>query len=420
MLEVRGLRGLRFNPEKVGGLGQVVTPPYDVISPAERQLLAETSPYNMAHLLLPEASRPDESPYDDAARRFRHWQEEGVLQRDETESVYLLEQRFHDLEGRPTVRRGFYAVARVPEAGEKTVLGHERTFDKPVADRLALTAATRANLGAVFALYADPEGQLQGMLRAMDDQPPLGEARTIDGVVQRIWRTPFQEELGRFFRDKTLYIADGHHRFQTAQAYRDQRRAAGGDTGPGPHDYDYVLMAFVAFEDAGLKIYPPHRVAPPLPGLDVEAFLTALAPWFEVIPVEEDVLQRLEQENAACAFGLCIHGRGPLLLRLKEIDRVAFLGEEHGPAWRDLDVAVLHRGIFEGILGQDAAAVYGYEKDAETAIEEARSGRASMTFLMRPAKPEQIRACAEAGERMPQKATYFFPKIASGLVIHTL
>lgn len=420
MLEVRGLRGLRFNPEKTGGLGQVVTPPYDVISPAERQLLVETSPYNMAHLLLPEARRPEESPYEHAAALFQQWQQEGVLRRDDMESVYLLEQHFQDLDGRPTVRRGFYAVTRVPEPGEKTVLGHERTFDKPVEDRLALTAATRANLGAVFALYADPEGQLQGVLRAMDEQPPLGEARTIDGVLQRIWRVPYQEELGRFFRGKTLYIADGHHRFQTAQAYRDQRRAEGAPAGPGPHDYEYVLMAFVAFEDPGLKIYPPHRVVPPLPGFDAETFLTALASWFEVIPVEKDVLERLNEDSAACAFGLCIHGHGAYLLRLKEIDRAAFLGEDHGPAWRDLDVAVLHRGILEGILGQEAAAVYGYEKDAENALEEARSGRAAMAFLMRPARPGQIRACAEAGERMPQKATYFFPKIASGLVIHTL
>lgn len=420
MLEVRGLRGLRYEPEKAGGLGQVVTPPYDVISPAERQSLAETSPYNMVHLLLPEASRPDESPYENAANRLRNWQKEGVLVRDEHESIYLLEQRFQDLEGRPTVRRGFYAVTRIPEAGEKTVLGHERTFDKPVADRLALTEATQANLGAVFVLYADPDRLLAPMLSTMDERPPHGEARTIDGVLQRVWRIPYDEGLRAFFRDKTLYIADGHHRFQTAQAYRDQRRAADDSGVPGPHDYEYVLMAFVAFEDAGLKIYPPHRVVPPLPGLDVDAFIRDLQDWFEVIPMDQGVRERVEKDPAGCVFGLCVHGRGSYLLRLKDIDRVALLGDEHGPAWRDLDVAVLHKGILEGILKQEPAAVYAYEKDADVAIGEAHSGRASMCFLMRPARPEQIRACAEAGERMPQKATYFFPKIPSGMVIHTL
>ena len=300
------------------------------------------------------------------------------------------------------------------------MLGHERTFDKPVADRLALTEATRTNLGAVFVLYADPEGKLQRILRTMDDHPPLGEARTIDGVLQRVWRVPFEEELGAFFHDQTLYIADGHHRFQTAQAYRDARRAAGDATGPGPHDYEYVLMAFVAFEDPGLKIYPPHRVIPDVPGLDVDAFLASLAEWFDIVPAGENVRESLEKDDAACAFGLCLPGRDALLLRLKDIDRINLLGDEHGPAWRDLDVAVLHKGILEGLLGLDPAAVHRYEKDFATAVKEARSGRASMTFLMRPARAEQIRACAEAGERMPQKATYFFPKIASGLVMHTL
>ncbi len=417
MLEIRGMRGLRYNAEKVGGLGQVVTPPYDVISPEERAALAETSPYNMVHLLLP-TGKNGGSPYEDAAERLRSWQDEGVLFQDDAESLYLVEQSFNAPDGRPYVRRGFFAATRIPEDDEDVVLGHERTFDKPVEDRLALTEATQANLGAVFVLYSDVEGVLHRLFQEAENRAPEGEARTIDGVVQRVWRVPYTEDVGAFFRDKRLYIADGHHRFLTAKMYRDRMRAAGH--APGPHPWEYVMMAFVAFEDPGLNVYPTHRVVPPLDNFDPAAFLRDLAEWFEVTPIPEGIAERVAADSGSCTFGLVLRGHGTYLLQLRDIDRTALLGDDHGPAWRDLDVAVLHRGIFERILGLPAGHRYTYEKEAANAIEAIERGIGSMAFLMRAPSAAQVRACAEAAERMPQKATYFFPKIASGLVMHKI
>lgn len=417
MLEVRGLRAWRFDEKKTGGLDKVVTPPYDVIGPGERDALAETSPYNMVHLILPRA-HGGRSPYEDAGRRFRDWTAQGILVQDRQDSLYLLEQHFNDLDGKPCVRRGFFGLVRIPEPGEQTILGHERTFDKPVADRLALTEATKANLGVVFSLYGDPERRLAGLFTEAGARPPDGEARTIDGVRQRAWRVPYREDVTAFFRDKTLYIADGHHRFLTAQTYRDRMRAQGH--GPGPHAWEFVLMAFIAFEDAGLKIYPPHRVVPLLENIDPGAFLAALETWFEVTPVEEGLRDAVANDTGPCTIGLALHRRGNYLLRLRDEDRTALLGDDRAPAWRNLDVAVLHRGILEKILALPPETEFQYQKDADLALHAVRKGAASMAFILRATKPEQIRACAGAGERMPQKATYFFPKVPSGLVIHRL
>lgn len=419
MLEVRGFRGLTFDTGKVGTQDDVITPPYDVISPEERRNLAARSPYSMVHLILPQDDG-GRSRYICAAERMRSWLDEGVLVRDPAPFYYLLRQTFVDLHGNRQIRRGFYGVVRLPEAGERHILGHERTFDKPVEDRLRLTEATQANLGAVFGLYSDPEGALSDFLGEMDRRPPEGTAKTIDGVQQEFWRTAPDEVVTRFFRDKVIYIADGHHRFRTACVYRDAMRAVQKSDTPQP--WDFALMGFVAFEDPGLKIYPPHRVVAPPPGFDAEAFLTSLKPWFEVTPVgtSEGLPDLVEATPGECVIGLVLPEKGAYMLSLRDIDRTQLLGTDRGPAWRDLDVAVLHRGLLEGLLGFEEGAEFIYEKNAERALAEAKSENPSLVFILRATRAAQICACAEAGEPMPQKSTYFFPKLPSGVVIHRL
>ncbi len=230
---------------------------------------------------------------------------------------------------------------------------------------------------------------------------------------------PDDPRVGEFLRDKTLYIADGHHRFQTARTYRDRMRAA--NPGAGPQPYDFVMMGFVAFEDPGLKIYPPHRVLAAPDGFDAARFLQALEAWFEVAPLRaEDALpERVEAAPEGCVIGLALP-EGAYLLTLRDIDRAAFLGSDRAPAWRELDVAVLHRGVIERILGLPADAQFSYEKNARAAVEAVAGGEAGLAFLLRATRAEQIRACAEAGEPMPQKSTYFFPKLPSGGVLYRL
>lgn len=417
MLSVHPFRGFRYDPAKVGNLDQCITPPYDVISPEERARLAASSPYNLVHLILPEAAR-GEDKYAAAGMLIEEWIAAGVLVQDPAPVYTLLRQTFTGLDGQRHVRRGFLAITRLPEHGEHYVLGHERTFDKPVADRLRLTQETRANLGPVFVLYSDPAGNLAPFLAQMEQRPAEYRATTIDGTLQEFWRVPPDTRVNAHLCGKTLYIADGHHRFQTACVYRDEMRRQFPHAKNPP--WDYALMGFVALEDPGLAIYPTHRLAPEPEGFSAPRTLDALKEWFEVRAVPHDsIVEALETAPGKCVIAL-VTDNGAWLLTLQEHDRERLLGTDRGPAWRDLDVAVLHRGILERILGFPEGFAFAYEKSAERAVEAVRRGEAGLAFLLRPTKASQICACAEAGERMPQKSTYFFPKLPSGGVIYRL
>lgn len=417
MLEVKGFQAVRYNAAKVGLLDYVITPPYDVISPTERRDLAKLSPYNLVHLILPE-EREFMTRYQSAADYYRTWLAHGILKQDDAPSYYLLRQTFTDTRGEKRVRKGFLGISKLPEPGERYVLGHERTFSRPIQDRLSLTEATKANLGPVFALYTDPQGALQGFLSQMDTREPDGVAHTIDNVRQEIWRVPATPEVNEFLQGKTLYIADGHHRFQTAVTYRDNLRKKFPNA--GEQAYDWVLMGFVALEDEGLEVYPTHRLVQKPAGFSEEKFLDALKPWFDIAPAGADLPAALESAPGATVIGLAVQGGGEYLLTLKDIDRAEFLGTDRGPAWRDLDVAVLHRGILEKILQFPEGAQFEYEKQATKAVAAARNGEAGLVFVLRATRRDQICACAEAAEPMPQKSTYFFPKLPSGAAINPL
>lgn len=417
MLEVKGFRGVRYNPAKVGLLDYVITPPYDVITPEERRDLATLSPFNLVHLILPE-EREFMTRYESAADYYRTWLAHGVLLKDDAPSYYLLRQHFVDVNGVKRVREGFLGAAKLPEPGERYILGHERTFSKPVEDRLRLTAATKANLGPVFGLYSDPAGALKPFLAQMDTRDPDGVAHTIDGVRQELWRVEESPAVAAFLQGKTIYIADGHHRFQTACTYRDEQRKAHPKPGVQPHDF--VLMGFVALENEGLEIYPTHRLLQKPVDFSEKAFLDAVAPYFDVQPAGRDLVEALDAAPGGCVIGVAISGGGEYLLTLKDIDRVELLGDDRAAAWRDLDVAVLHRGIIERILKYPEGAEFAYEKQATKALAAARGGKAGIAFLLRATRKDQICACADAGEPMPQKSTYFFPKLPSGAAINSL
>lgn len=418
MLEIRGFRGFRFDPASVGSLDSVITPPYDVISPEQRDTLAGRSPFSMAHLILPE-DEPESGldRYQAAARRFEAWIAGGILRQDPQESLYLLRQTFRDERGAEHVRRGFLGVARIPEPGERLILGHERTFERTVDDRLRLTHATRANLGPVFALYADPEQRIRRVLDKAGQRPPDMTAKTLDGVKQEVWRVDADSFVTEFFRGKRLYIADGHHRYRTACVYRDRMRA--NQRGEGPHPYDYVMMGFVSLNDPGLIIYPTHRLLAMPRAFDPAKFFNTLGWWFDIEPVE-GALDRRVDRTPGCAIGVAFYGGGQFVLRLRKGAREDLLGGVRSPAWRALDVAVLHAGVVERAIGLGDELAFAYERDGQQAIRQVREGKFGMAFIMKAATADQIRACAEAGENMPHKSTYFFPKLPTGAAIHRL
>lgn len=415
MLTVRAFQGYRFNTELVRNFDDVITPPFDVITPEQRALLATRSQDNMVHLILPEA-RGEGDKYAAAARDLKRRIDTYVLIQDDAPSIYELEQTFRDIDGREHKRHAFYALTKLPERGEETVLGHERTFAYKIQDRLALTRATRAYFGAIFVMYNDEKEALSFIRDSACGVPPLVESHTIDGVIQRMWRIDDDPRLTSFFRDKTLYIADGHHRYATALAYRDEMRER-NDGAPGP--YDYAMMGFVSFQDPGLLVYPAHRVCDGPEGMSFDALRSRLNKYFDIVPANGDLAQRVRFEPG-CVFGLAARNAGHHLLRLRDVDRADWLGSDHGPAWRDLDVAVLHRGVLEQLVGLPEGAELIYEPDAQKAVAYADRGERGLAFLTKPATPQQIRACADAGEYMPQKATYLYPKLPTGPVIYRM
>jgi uncharacterized protein (DUF1015 family) len=416
MLEVKGFRGLRYNPRTAGSLDLAVTPPYDVITPEQRAHLLAQNPCSIVRLVLPE-QEAGLSKYEVAARDFHQWIDREILVQDKEDSIYVLQQAFSDEKGRALTRHGFLAVARLPEKGERYVLGHEQTFSGVIDDRFHLTTATRAHLEVIFVLYDDPANEIGAFLDQAKGRTPDLEANSIDGVRQQVWRVPEAGFPADFFREKTLYIADGHHRFGMACAYRDAMRQKEGATGPRP--YDYVLMGFVAMQDPGLCIFPTHRLMKQPQGFDAAGFLKALEPWFDVARVENDLPARVDNA-AGCAIGMAINGTGGFLLTLHEPRREELLRTQRGAAWRDLDVAVLHKGILERVMGAGPETEFSYERSALSALSAVERGDFDIAFILKATRAGQIRACAEAGENMPHKSTYFFPKMPSGAVIYPM
>jgi len=415
MAEVRGFRGVRYNPEVIANFDDVVTPPFDVISESDRATLAAKSPHNYVHFILPEA-KDGATKYEVGAQTLQAWLQDEVVVRDDEPSFYLLEQRFAGLDGKQRVRHGFFGVIRLPEDGDESVLGHERTFEAKFQDRLKLTTAAQANPGAVFLLYDDPSNELSDFLGQMKNREADVRAHTIDGVDVRVWRVADDPAVHTFFQDRTLYIADGHHRFRTACAYRDQMRAKGAPDG-GPHEY--AFMGFVAGDDPGFMICPAHRLLTPPDGFEMKVFLDALSKWFDVEVVNDDVAGRVES-SSGCAIGVVPTSGDSYLLTLKGVDRTEMLGTDHGEAWRALDVSVLHRAILEKTMGLDENAMLIYEHDAKKALKRVANGEAGMVFLLKGVTPNQLFACADSGEFMPQKSTYIFPKLPSGTVFNRL
>jgi len=374
----------------------------------------QNAAHNMVHLILPEAEN-GVSRYEVAGHRLDAWLEEGILKQDADDYFYVIEQTFLDPAGVEHVRRGFFGAAKLPEPEEHYVLGHEQTFADTFSDRLCLTESTRANLGPVFVLYPDPENQMAAFLDQIDGREPDGVAHTIDKVTQRMWRVPADKSVTDFFRDRRLYIADGHHRFGTACAYRDVMRERGN--GPGPHDY--IMLGFVSISDPGLFVYATHRLMTKPEGFDVLAFRDNLLRWFDVHRAGTGLAEAVEAEEG-CAIGIAIEDGGHYLVKLRDVDRTQILGADRAPAWRDLDVAILHRGIIEGAMGLPPNTHFTYERDAAKAIDAVDRGEFGMAFILKATRTEQIQACAEAGEAMPHKSTYFYPKLPTGMVIHRL
>jgi len=417
MADVEPLRALHYNLDRTGGLQDVVAPPYDVIDAEERADLEASSPYNVVRIDLPIGV----DPYDNAARLLSAWREENVIVRDEQPALWALEQAYAGPDGQARTRTGFLARVRVEDYGPGRIRPHERTHPGPKEDRLRLTRATKANLSPIFSLFNDPDGTAAKALgHATTGTEPWGQAIDDDGTVNRMWRIEDPATIAAVhdaLEDAELLIADGHHRYETARVYAEQ---IGGE---GPHRY--VLMCLVALEDPGLTVFPTHRLLRDLRPDQHETLANAIRRDFDV--------HRLDStDELAPAYGQPVrlgyidaHFRQPWMLTLKDQAIADAALSDHAEPYRRLDTAVLEALILKGALGMtdddiDHLAGLGYARDFDHALELVEDGDYDAAFFVAPTPIEQVRAVAAAGESMPPKSTYFFPKVPTGLLFNPL
>jgi uncharacterized protein (DUF1015 family) len=431
MAEIAPLRALRYARDP---LPDVLAPPYDVIGPEEREELGARSTHNIVHLDLPAGE--GDAKYANAARLLRQWIEDGVLARDRTPALFRYEQDFDPPDGGARItRRGFFALVRAEPYEKRSVLPHERTLSGPKEDRYKLFVATRAALSPVFLLYTDPSGAIR---EALDRAGPGDELRTRDGIVHRLARLEDPETVKRAvgaLASRPLLIADGHHRYETTVRYAktidDERAARGQPARPrGSHHY---AMAFLAdASDPGLVVFPTHRIVRSLAGFDYERMIEKARATFDVAPLPEGDAAAITGALAEAGLrgptvaALAPDGRGHLLTLRADLDVDAHpvLGARP-PVLRRADVVVLHAALIEAVLGITAEAQakethLRYVKSTADAIARIRRSEGDVLFLMNPTPVDVVRRACEAGEVMPQKSTYFYPKVPTGLFVHVL
>jgi uncharacterized protein (DUF1015 family) len=429
MADVQPLQAIRYDTAVAGPLPDLTAPPYDVISPAGRAALLNRSPCNVVAIDLPamdaegrlkaDPSPTPTDPYQAAGALFASWQSTGVLSRDPTPALWAHTQEYTGPDGIARTRRGFFCKVRIEDYGEGRVRPHERTHPGPKADRLRLMRATKANLSPIFSLYSDPSHDAWDALAPAGDQPPDGEVTDTEGTIHRIWRNADPETIAavqKTLRASELLIADGHHRYETAQTYAQE---VGGE---GPHRY--VMMCLVALEDPGLTVFPTHRLLSGLTEPRRQALTDTIARDFLAQEVPLEQLAPPPGEGPL-QLGFIDANLRPTRLTLasQQIADEALPG--HSPAYRSLDTGVLEALLLKGALAMsehDIAELNGlwYARDAQDAIESVRSGQRDAAFLMRPTPVAQVRDVAAAGENMPPKSTFFFPKLLTGLLFNPL
>jgi uncharacterized protein (DUF1015 family) len=452
MAHIEPFRALRYDPARVS-VAQVVTQPYDKITPQMQDAYYAASPYNLVRVILGKQHSTDhagETPYTRASQFFQDWRRQGIFLQDPQPSLYLYVQRFTVPGGRSELeRRGIIALGGLEDYSAGVVFRHEQTLAKPKAERLELLRATRAHFGQLFMLYSDPAREIEGLL-APGNGPDI-ETQDEYGVSHRVWRIA---DPGRIrlvqgkMRDKQLVIADGHHRYETALNYRNEQRAmsrartAGAiprerssekqlnqPAEPVSAPYELVMMTLVNMDSPGLVILPTHRVVHGLSGFSMAAFRQGAGAYFSVEEVDPSIdaarataILR-ESGRVGTSFLAVAADRVFLLDRGKLIPPDIFAGLSLRQ--QALDLVQLHKCLLEGVLGISQEAIreqtnIRYIRDAGEAMAQVRQGAANVAFLMNPVRLAQMREIALAGELLPQKSTDFYPKLLTGLTIYAL
>ncbi len=441
MAIISPFRAWRYDSEQVS-VQQVVTQPYDKITPAMQDKYYESSPYNLVRIILGKRQPTDgdsDNVYTRAADSFQNWRQSGILRRDPEPSIYRYSQEFAvpraaGSEGEVRAeRRGFIALGRLEQYSANIVFRHEQTLAKPKADRLDLLRANRAHFGQIFMLYGGG-GKVDDLLNSATPPQQAPEIEVTDeyGVVHRVWRisdpsvvASVQEQM----REKKVIIADGHHRYETALTYRNERRANAETSSGIPAPYDSVMMTFVDMDPAGLVILPTHRLVFGLPSFSVAQFESDARKFFNVEQVDPTIdatraTTILKSAGHAGTALLAVAADRAFLLHTPKAIGTPIFGK-FSLRQQSLDVVQLHKCLLEGTLHISEEAIrnqdnVSYCRETAEALDQVRTGKVQIAFLMNPVRIEQVRDIAFAGEVLPQKSTDFYPKLLSGLTIYAL
>jgi uncharacterized protein (DUF1015 family) len=432
--QIRPFHGIHFARRADLDLSKIIAPPYDVLDERGKAALQARHPNNIVNIdlphLPPKTVGPDET-YERANVTLQAWLKAGILKRDVRPATYAYSQTF-DHGGRTHHRRGFITLVRLSPFGEGHVIPHEKTYKGPIEDRLKLMRSTRVQLSPIFGLFADPKNEVTGLLYHNLGRPEL--SGVLDGVRHDLWSVidaEVENRVSDLMGHKPIYIADGHHRYTTALQYQKEVQDAHGGPLPPAHPANWCMFVLVGMQDDGLLVLPTHRLIGGLTGFDIEAFRSAVGANFDVTESPLGAERIAEFVNVhlpvapAHTFGV-FDGRTRKLyeLRLKNLDVLTPLEPKHSDAWRRLDVAILQRYLLDEVIGPKFAAgqepARGYTADPAEVAPQVDGERYQIALLLKSTPIGALEQLGRHGEVMPQKSTYFYPKLATGMVINPL
>jgi uncharacterized protein (DUF1015 family) len=446
MADIQAFRGLRYDLSQVGSLSEVVAPPYDVISAEQQSALYDANEFNVVRLILPRSDDliGEETIYDRAAGHLKDWRRDGVLRADGVATVYVYHQRF-EFEGQQFERHGFISRVRLEPFGEGDIYPHEQTHSKAKEDRYRMMTRCKANLSPIFGIYPDPENRAQEILEAaIEDRTPL-TAIDPDGVTHELWQVTNPEAIAAaatVLGSVPVYIADGHHRYETSCRIAKEAKDAVGSDEPDPTDY--AMMMFVSMSDRGLAVLPTHRLFRGVGALSSDELIKRVGDAFEVevigngASLASEVWERIQLEAEQSNIGLYCRADDCWVLAKLTVEGMASmesLEPDKSDDWRSLGVSLLHRLLIEEKLGLVDLPAPKYVHEITEVIEGIQNGDSSgrdatgqagtgepfeLVALVMPASVDDVKCISEQGLRMPAKSTYFYPKLLSGLVINPL
>ncbi|GHO67152.1 phosphatase [Ktedonobacter sp. SOSP1-52] len=433
MADVRPLRGLRYAQDRVSNLARVVTPPYDIITPEAQARYYERDPYNIIRLELGKTTDHDndlDNVYTRAAAYLSEWRNQGVLHMEEQPCYYLYQQLFTHTDQVYT-RTSLLARVRLEPWSARVVLPHEHTMKKAKADRLNLYRACATNLSPIMSLFEDPQGRMRRLLATYAEHPQI-QFQDEEGVEHRLHPIQDQQHIALiqdFFSERQLYIADGHHRYETALAYRDELKEQRKELHPDDAA-NFTLMSLIDVDDPGMLVLPTHRLLTNLaPTMQAQLTGEQLKRYFTVEALatraSKDVTTHLEKAGQEQPAFVILTNEQALLLRLTEQGRHYMQTSEHSEAWKRLDVAIAQRLLLEETLGlraedMTAGTYVRYSHDADYVFTAVEKGEAQAALLLNSTPLRQVCEVAQADDRMPQKSTYLYPKLITGLVMNPL